>query len=261
MTDTRQLIQKGKIFKIQKYCLHDGPGIRTTLFFQGCPLKCQWCHNPESQSFLNKPDQNCPDQTDGYSVDHIINEIEKDCIFYDQSQGGVTFSGGEPLSQPGFLFSLLYECNKREIHTCVDTSGYSSLDVFKEMCQKTDMVLFDLKLIDNDMHKKYTNVPLTTILDNLNFISKKDIPVIIRIPLIPGITDKDKNIDGIISLLSDLKKFKDVNLLPFHNTGEAKYKRLGMKNHLKGVKPCSILKINQIKQRFTDHGFDVIIGR
>jgi pyruvate formate lyase activating enzyme len=260
MTNTEQLIQKGAIYKIQKYCLHDGPGIRTTVFLQGCPLKCQWCHNPESQSFITQKNHNKIDQTVTYSVSNIINEFEKDRIFYDQSGGGVTFSGGEPLSQPVFLFNLLNRCRQREIHTCVDTSGYASLDVFKTMCQKTDMLLFDLKLIDDDMHKKYTGVSLRPVLDNLEFISHKSITVIIRIPLIPGITDTHNNIDGIISFLLTLQRFKSINLLPFHNTGEGKYEKLGIANHLKRLKPCSKIKTNQIKQKFTDHGFNAIIG-
>ena len=260
MIDTQIQTQNEKIYKIQKYCLHDGPGIRTTIFFQGCPLKCQWCHNPESQSFITQENHNKIGPTETYSVSGIINEIEKDRIFYDQSGGGVTFSGGEPLSQPAFLFNLLNKCRQREVHTCVDTSGYASLDVFKTMCQKTDRLLFDLKLIDDNMHKKYTGVLLKPVLDNLKFISHGSIPVIIRIPLIPGITDTDNNIDGIISFLLTLQRFKSINLLPFHNTGEGKYEKLGIVNHLKGLKPCSNIKTDQIKQKFTDHGFNVIIA-
>ena len=265
MTDTRQPAQKGYIFKIQKYCLHDGPGIRTTIFFQGCPLKCQWCHNPESQCFASNRDQSNPkqniiSQVDTYSVSRLTHEIEKDRIFYDQSKGGVTFSGGEPLSQPGFLLNLIKECRKNEIHTCLDTSGYASLNIFKKICQKIDAILFDLKFIDNNMHTKFTNVSLKPVLDNLKFASKKNLAVTIRIPLIPDITDTTDNINGIISFLTSLKNFKDVSLLPFHNTGEGKYETLGMKNHLKGLKPCSTTKINQIKQKFKANGFNVTIG-
>ncbi|MCP3900993.1 MAG: glycyl-radical enzyme activating protein, partial [Desulfobacteraceae bacterium] len=198
--------------------------------------------------------------TDTFSVHDIINEIEKDCIFYDQSGGGVTFSGGEPLSQPDFLSYLIDECRQREIHTCVDTSGYAPLDVLKRICQKTDTILFDIKLIDNYMHKKHTNVSIKPVLDNLEFLSKEDTDVKIRIPLIPDITDTDNNIDGIISLLLKLKRFKDVSLLPFHNTGEGKYETLGIKNHLKGIKPCSKIKTDQIKQKFANNGFNITIS-
>jgi len=256
MIKTEQLMQKGRIFKIQKYCLHDGPGIRTTVFFQGCPLKCQWCHNPESQSFTDRIINHSNECLPG----NIINEIEKDFIFFDQSGGGVTFSGGEPLCQPDFLFYLLDECRKREIHTCIDTSGYAPLVVFKEVCQKADMLLFDIKLIDNDMHKKYTGAPLKPVLDNLEFLLKKNINVKIRIPLIPGITDNDDNINGIISLLIKLKRFKDISLLPFHNTGEGKYETLGIKNHLKGLKPCSKTKTDKIKQKFANNGLNITIS-
>ena len=260
MIKLKQLIQKGQIFKIQKYCLHDGPGIRTTIFFQGCPLKCQWCHNPESQPFTGALNKNNPYKSDTYSVSQLVYEIEKDRIFFDQSDGGVTFSGGEPLSQSDFLLDLINECKKKSIHTCVDTSGYAPLDAFKKTCQKIDMVMFDLKLINTDKHKQYTGGSLKPVLNNLTFLSKKDINVKIRIPLIPDITDTNDNINGIISFLTSLKKFKDVCLLPFHNTGGGKYETLGMKNHLKGLKPCSKIKTDQIKQKFIDNGFNITIG-
>ncbi|MCK5099156.1 MAG: glycyl-radical enzyme activating protein [Desulfobacteraceae bacterium] len=260
MTKSAQLIQTGHIFKIQKYCLHDGPGIRTTIFFQGCPLKCQWCHNPESQPFTDTLKNNNPYKPDTYSVSHLVNEIEKDLIFFDQSGGGVTFSGGEPLSQPGFLLDLINECKKKEIHTCVDTSGYAPLDTFKKISQNIDMVLFDLKLHCPDRHKQYTDASLEPVLDNLKFLATANLAVKIRIPLIPDITDTNDNINDIISLLTSLKRFKDVSLLPFHNTGEGKYETLGMKNYLKGLKPCSKIKTDQIKQKFTDNGFNITIG-
>ena len=122
------------------------------------------------------------------------------------------------------------------------------------------MILFDLKFIDNSMHKQFTNVPLKPVLDNLKFASKNNIAVTIRIPLIPDITDTNDNINGIIFFLTSLEKFKNVSLLPFHNTGEGKYETLGIKNHLKGLKPCSATKINKIKQKFKDNGFNVTIG-
>lgn len=251
MIKTLQHTTQGRIYKIQKYCLHDGPGIRTCLFFQGCPLKCQWCHNPESQSFTGKADT--------YSVHALVNEIEKDLIFYDQSKGGVTFSGGEPLSQAEFLLDMIEECRKRQIHTCIDTSGHCCSTVFKKICNKVDMVLFDIKLIDDDLHRQFTGVSVKDILDNLQFLSTVNTPVKIRIPLIPKITDTDDNIDDILSLLADFKRFKDVNLLAFHNTGQGKYEKLGMKNLLKELQPGS-KKTDEIEKKFKQNGFTVTIG-
>ncbi|MCK5312030.1 MAG: glycyl-radical enzyme activating protein [Desulfobacteraceae bacterium] len=249
MTKSEPLMQTGNIFRIQRYCLHDGPGIRTTVFFQGCPLKCQWCHNPESQPFAEILKKNNTYKPDTYSVSNLVDEIEKDFIFYEQSGGGVTFSGGEPLSQPDFLFDLINECKKKDIHTCIDTSGHAPLEIFKKICQKIDAILFDLKLVDNDEHKQYISAPLKPVVDNLKFLTTTDIAVTIRIPLIPNITDTNDNIDGIIFLLTSLKKFKDICLLPFHNTGEGKYEMLGIKNHLKGLKPYSKIKTDQIKKK------------
>jgi pyruvate formate lyase activating enzyme len=252
MIRTEPVIQTGQIFKIQRYCLNDGPGIRTTVFFQGCPLKCQWCHNPESQAFICK--------TETYSISHIVNEIEKDLIFFDQSGGGVTFSGGEPLSQPDFLLDLIAECNKKDIHTCLDTAGYAPIAVFKKTCQKIDTILFDIKLANNTKHEQYTSVSFQPVFENLHFLAKENADVKIRIPLIPNITDTKENINDIISLLTGLERFKDVYLLPFHNTGEGKYELLGLKNDLKGLKPCSKKKIEQIKKKFTENGFNISIG-
>ncbi len=260
MIKSGQSIQQCHIFKIQKYCLHDGPGIRTTVFFQGCPLKCQWCHNPESQAFTNKLDVGNKIISDIYSIDALMDEVEKDSLFYDQSDGGVTFSGGEPLSQADFLLNFIDECKKKDIHTCVDTSGYAPLNTFQQICQKIDMMLFDLKLIDNNKHKQYTKASFKPVLDNLKYLSETDLFTRIRIPLIPDITDTNDNINDIISLLKSLKKFKNVNLLPFHNTGEGKYEKLGMKNHLKGLKPCSKIKTKKIKEKFLENGFNITIG-
>ena len=260
MTKDEQFKLQGQIFKIQRYCLHDGPGIRSTVFFQGCPLKCQWCHNPESQVFANELSSGSTHKCYQYSINNVIKEIEQDLIFFDQSQGGVTFSGGEPLSQPEFLLSLIRQCKKKEIHTCLDTSGYAQTSTFKSVCQKIDMVLFDIKLVDDRLHEKYTGASFKPVLKNLKALTGTAIDVKIRVPLIPGITDTNDNINGIISLLTSIKKFKDVYLLPFHNTGEGKYEKLGEKNKLKGIKPCSKTKTDEISRQFKKNGFNINIG-
>jgi len=251
---------EGYIFKIQRYCLHDGPGIRTTIFFQGCPLRCQWCHNPESQVFIKKAGRADKGHITSISTGKIVEEIEKDSMFHDQSGGGVTFSGGEPLAQPEFLIHMLDQCRKRAVHTCVDTSGYASRGIMEKVSRKSDIILFDIKLTSNGDHIKYTGKPFKPVLENLQLLAGTNRAVKIRIPLIPGITDKKNNIDQIIALLLELKTFKEINLLPFHNTGSAKYERLGLKNQLKDLMPYPAKKTDQIKQKFTGHGFNVTIG-
>jgi len=283
LPDTLQELHKnryGQIFKIQRYAIHDGPGIRTIVFFQGCPLSCWWCHNPESQySVFNskKIDLTNPDtkfspagaagkQQDKISdirkisLDALMKEIEKDYIFFDQSQGGVTFSGGEPLAQPGFLLNLLHESRKREIHTAVDTSGFAPSHVMSDTADIADLILFDLKLINDDDHIRYTGVSVKPVHDNLKLLHGKNTKVWLRFPLIPGINDNDENIDKIIHFLLFFKKFKHINILPFHKTGEGKYLKLGIKNPMKDTEPPCLEKIESVKKKFEQNGFSAIIG-
>ncbi|MFO7890106.1 MAG: glycyl-radical enzyme activating protein, partial [bacterium] len=202
----------GTIFDIKKYSIHDGPGIRTTVFFKGCPLRCWWCQNPESQN--TKPDiipagiskrkfhiQYKKDKEligMEMTAEEVMAEIRKDIIFYDESGGGVTFSGGEPLFQPDFLHQLLFKCKKEDIHTAVDTCGYASREVVERIIPLTDLFLFDLKLMDDQEHKKYTGVDFQPIKDNLIFLSNQNSVISIRIPVIPGITDTKVNLDKMI---------------------------------------------------------------
>ncbi len=157
----------GIIFDIKKYAIHDGPGIRTTIFFKGCSMVCQWCHNPESKNFgiedfvvKDRVKKSTKHKMVGYeiSVDDVMKIVEKDRVFYDESNGGVTFSGGEPLLQINFLLELLKRCKKSNIHTVVDTSGAASWKDFEKIRNYVDLFLYDLKLIDDDLHQKYTGV-------------------------------------------------------------------------------------------------------
>lgn len=268
--------KKGIIFDIKKYSVHDGPGIRTTIFLKGCPLRCWWCHNPESQN--PEPDIVQRSKTGirknyfyshyskekdiigkNMSVETIINEIQKDTIFYDESGGGVTFSGGEPLMQNEFLFSLLYECKKLDFHTALDTSGYSSPEVIKKILPLTDLFLFDLKLLDENLHKKYTNLSTKPILNNLKYLCKNKADIIIRIPIIPNITDTDENINEISNYLKILK-INNINLLPYNHFGDEKYKKLGLKNRMVSTTLPTEKKMDTIKSKFEDEGFNTSIG-
>jgi pyruvate formate lyase activating enzyme len=236
----------GIIFDIKRYAIHDGPGIRTTVFFKGCPLHCWWCHNPESQEM--KPEQieelhqtlyrgrNLPEGTGlvGWetSVGDLMNVIKKDIIFYDQSGGGVTFSGGEPLLQPDFLTSLLQACREEAIQTVVDTSGYAPWEVFRQIIPFTDIFFYDIKLMDEQEHLKFTGVSNQTILENLSRLLDEKQRTIIRIPLIPGVTDTPENLDQIAEFISTLKEIEGIHLLPYNPIGEIKYHRYHRTNRL-----------------------------
>lgn len=265
---------KGIIFDLKKYAIHDGPGIRTTVFFKGCPLRCWWCHNPESQklaaeTIVTTNRRKCLNLSYSetkevvgreVSVDEVMQEIEKDVLFYDQSGGGVTVSGGEPLVQPDFLDALLTECIRQNIHTAVDTSGFATWDVFERICDKVRLFLYDLKLMDDEEHKKYTNVSNKRILENLRELGKRRANVIARIPIIPGITDSDKNLLELAIFLSSLKSIKEVNLLPYNRLGEKKYKRLNKLNKAEHLQVQSSQRMNELKSKFDSFRLNVKIG-
>ncbi len=245
------------IFNIKRYAIHDGPGIRTTLFFSGCPLECWWCHNPECH--LDGLRQG----TDGLrqvTVPETMTEIRKDLIFYEESGGGVTLSGGEPLAQPEFVLDLLEACRSEEIATAVDTCGHVQPEELERVCDLTDMVLYDLKLIDDEAHTKYTGVSNQLILDNLVRLSDWGHKVRIRIPLIPGITDTADNIRGTVEFLSRLKNVDLISLLPYNLFGEDKLRRHNMIDRLGHLKPQSEAEIDLIRDRFESSGQKVKVG-
>lgn len=244
------------IFKIQRYSIHDGPGIRTTLFFQGCPLSCQWCHNPESQA-MGKVSQV---KNSGDLVESLVREIERDRIFYDESGGGVTFSGGEPLAQPKLLLSLLSACREQEIHTCLDTCGFAPFDILKAAATAADLVLFDIKIMADQDHQAFTGKPVEPILENLRKLAHLRVPLKLRFPLIPTRTDTRDNIRQMIEFLTRQTPYRDIHILPFHTSGDGKYERLKMKNQLHHIGPPTKERVEEVRQMFEVKGFNTTIG-
>lgn len=262
------LKKKGIIFDIKKYALHDGPGIRTTVFFKGCPLSCWWCHNPEGQKpgiekfYVKNPDSSYQVEIVGreISVNEVMAEIEKEIIFYDESGGGVTFSGGEPLMQPDFLNLLLDGCRERGIATTLDTSGYATWETIEKIKDKVDLFLYDIKIIDDNDHQKYTGVSNRPILSNFERLDKEGKEIFIRFPVIPGITDTEDEIDRISTLLEKLVSTKVINLIPYHKIGKSKYDKFNFVNRLKGLNSPSTERLEQLSRRFGGLGFEVKIG-
>lgn len=256
----------GIIFRIKQYAIHDGPGIRTTVFFKGCPLDCWWCHNPEGirmapETCRSAAESGRKPETLGtrMTVEEILAAVEKDVIFYDESGGGVTFSGGEPLLQAEFLFTLLDACRQRDIHTTVDTSGYAPTDVFKKALAKADRLLFDLKLVDDAAHKKFTGVSNDLILSNFRAAREND-KVRVRFPVIPGITDNPENIDRLAQMAAVSGKIKRFDLLPYHRTAAAKYQRLGLVDRMNGTAAPTTEQLDTLKDRIVRYGFTVHVG-
>jgi len=263
----------GYIFDIKKYSIHDGPGIRTTVFFKGCPLNCWWCHNPESQKIEPEEFLGCTfrwslDYSNSnrnvigkeVSVDEVMREIEKDVPFYEESHGGATFSGGEPMLQFDFLYSLLKECKSKNISTAVDTTGYASFEQYEKIYDLTDIFLYDLKLMDEKDHIQYTGVSNKTIHENLRRLTFNGKKVVLRIPIIPGITDTTKNVAQTINFISTLQNISEVDLLPFHRTANSKYEKMKKENKLPKIDPPSTEEMEKLKYKFTSLGGTVKIG-
>ena len=262
---------EGTIFDIKHFAVHDGPGIRQTVFLKGCPLSCWWCHNPESQSRkvehyikLNKLDGKTfeRDTSIGYKIssETLFNTIKGDRIFFEESGGGVTFSGGEPLLQFEFLKEVLQLCREESIHTAVDTTGFVSAKKIEEIAPLTGLFLYDVKLMDSKEHRKYTGVPNEQILENLRWLDQHNYKVRVRIPVIPGITDTGKNIAAIQELLLSFKQIKEVDLLPYHNISNSKYQRFHKTNKMEQVPALQKENISQLNESFTRLGFKVQTG-
>lgn len=262
---------QGIIFDIKKFAIHDGPGIRTTVFLKGCPLSCWWCHNPESQSFeiqnfsiskSEKEHSQISDKPIGrlISVEEVMSEVIKDQIFYEESGGGVTFSGGEPLSQPNFLYSLLVKCKREEIHTAVDTSGCISTEEIIKFANFIDLFLYDLKLLNNIKHEKYIGISNEIVLKNLEVLVDLKKEIYIRIPIIPTINDMDEEITGIAEYLSKLKIIEKIDLLPYHKIGKDKYSRLQLPYKMGDIPEPTQKQMEKVKSKFEIYGFNVSIG-
>jgi pyruvate formate lyase activating enzyme len=299
---------KGIVFDIKRFAIHDGPGIRTTVFLKGCPLECWWCHNPEGQKqepehvfrperclmdctdcieacpqkavsrvqsriaidlnkcrFLGDCANNCPTEAleligREMTADQVMDEINKDRIFFEESGGGVTFSGGEPLMQPEFLNVLLEKCRANNIHTAVDTSGYAPYEVFLKIQDKVNLFLYDVKMINEKKHKKTTGVSVTLILDNLKKLSENGSNIEARIPVVPGVNNTMKDMTEIAEYLDHCKTIEKISLLPYHNTADHKYKNLNMSSKLAGTKTLEVEKVKKFVKVFEDFGFRVKIG-
>ncbi len=309
---------KGIIYDIQPFSVQDGPGIRTTVFLKGCPLRCPWCHSPESQEFYpqlswiqmrcvgcgkcislcpNNAISFCPEEyetiTNGkihqiiidrdkcincgtctqkcyaralfisgteYTIDQVLEKVKGDIPFYNTSGGGVTISGGEALSQPEFTLELLKALKELNIHTAVDTTGFTAQSNIQKVIPYTDLFLYDLKLMDSKKHLDVVGVPNEIILDNARFIAESDGQMQIRIPLITGINDDENNIRATAQFCKSIQKaVTTIQLLPFHDLGSAKYPRIGREQDIFTVPAVSDDRIEHCKKIFEEYGLSVTV--
>ncbi len=260
----------GLIFDIRRFSLHDGPGIRTTVFFKGCPLRCAWCHNPESRNpWCETIEINVP--LDGatameqaqvgeeMTTDEVMRRILRDRIFMERSGGGATFSGGEPLLQPDFLHALLDRCRLEEVQTALDTCGHVPPDIFASVLPKVDLFLYDLKLIDEEEHERRTGVSNALILENLRTLVRRGKRIIIRMPVIPGVTDTEENLGAAARLLRFLAAIERIDLLPYHAMALGKYRRLRIPQP-PAFDPPAPERMRAIASFFAEQGLNVTIG-
>jgi len=294
------------IFNVMRFAAHDGPGIRTTIFFKGCPLSCWWCHNPESQSFqperlwFEERCRHCLDcaaacpqgaicEKDGivttsdeactlcgacldacmaearqiagrrYTVHELVAEVERDLVFFDDSAGGVTLSGGEPAAQPAFASAFLTACREHGIPTAIETCGFAKPEPFLRVALLADLVLFDLKLVDSIKHRRYTGAPNHQILANLEDLVARGRPLMVRIPVVPGINDTPSDIVDFAAYLGRVRP-NAVELLPYHKIGESKYRRLGMPFRMNGTPQPAAADLARFRQALERAGLNVTVG-
>jgi len=301
-------VQQPLIFDIKRYAINDGPGIRITIFFKGCPLSCIWCHNPESisakpQKMYNSdkcigcgecvkacPNQACVLTSEGTvtdtdrcdlssecadvcptlateisghykSISELLKIIEKERPLFDQSGGGVTFSGGEPLLYPEYLSEILDRCGDRQIHRTIDTCGFVREDILLNIASRTDLFLYDMKLQDTDKHKIYTGVGNELILSNLTALAKTGANIQIRIPLIKGVNSDPDNIAATAKFIANLPgEKKGVNLLPYHDIATHKYQKLGKSYLADNLQEPDEADLEQVISGFTSYGLAPIVG-
>lgn len=263
----------GLIFDIKRFAVHDGPGIRTTVFLKGCPLHCRWCHNPEGQSQTPCISERkvhldgreyVEEEVTGRWVSgaEVMDEVIRERLVMEESGGGVTFSGGEPLMQSGFLTELLGASRREGLHTTVDTSGYASRSALEAVAPLTDLFLYDLKLIDDAAHRRHTGCSNAMILSNFRWLACQGKTLRVRIPLIRGLTSTPENTRAIAGfLLSCGTPLPQIDLLPYHRTGSHKYEKLGIPCHMPPkAAELTATEVDEIAALFREQGFMVRTG-
>ncbi len=305
-TDELDLQAKGIVFDIQRFSVHDGPGIRTLVFLKGCPLRCPWCSNPESQRreqeimFIARncigckkclnvcpsgaidfdlPSRIRPEKctlcgkcievcyagalnTAGQekTVETVLNELKKDNVYYRRSGGGITLSGGEPLAQADFAGQLLAGCKANGWHTTIETTGFTTEKVLKRVLPLVDLVLLDIKHMDDQKHKKYVGKSNKTVHRNARVIAGSGVQMIVRVPVIPGFNDDLINIRSTANFAHSLGTVNELHLLPYHRLGQGKYDYLGRQYPLEGITPPSRGNMERLKLLVESCGLRCSIG-
>lgn len=254
---------RGRIFNIQRFSIHDGPGIRTIVFLKGCFLRCAWCCNPESQEYdIQTMTEGGKIKTVGrdVTVSELMDEILADMPYYRRSGGGVTLSGGEMLAQHKFARDLLRACKEAGLHTAVESTAYAPFDKIEELLPYIDLYLMDIKHMDSKKHKEYTGVENHLILENARKIAESGVQLIIRTPVIPGFNDTREEIKAISEFAKTLPGVCEHHLLPYHRLGQDKYAGLGRVYAMQGTEPPSHEKMEYLLSVAQESGLRCQIG-
>ena len=255
--------RKGRIFNIQRFSIHDGPGIRTIVFLKGCYMRCAWCCNPESQRYeIETLIEGGKEKTVGkdVTVSEIMPEILADLPYYRRSGGGVTLSGGEVLAQADFAAELLKACKEAGLHTAIESTANAPFSDIEKLLPYLDLYLLDIKHMDSDKHKEYTGAPNERILENARLIAESGVELIIRTPVIPTFNDTEKDIRAIADFARSLKYAREYQLLPYHRLGTDKYHGLGRAYSLSEIEPPSKEKMQHLLSVAETSGLKCQIG-
>ena len=239
----------GRIFDIQRFSVHDGPGIRTIVFFKGCYLRCRWCCNPESQSYeFEEMTLGGKTKTVGrdVTVEEVLETVREDRAYYEMSGGGLTLSGGEATAQPDFAEALLSAARAEGIHTAIETTAFAPKSVLARLLPHLDLVMMDVKHMDSKKHEEYTGRPNEEILENARFVAERARELIVRVPVIPTFNDTEEEIRAIARFANSLPGVRRLHLLPYHRLGQDKYKGLGREYLMEGEELILPEKMNRL---------------
>jgi pyruvate formate lyase activating enzyme len=253
----------GTFTEIQRFSVHDGPGIRTLIFLKGCPLRCHWCCNPENlrtepQTMLVNGEEKAVGRT--VSVAELMADIRKDVIYYRRSGGGITLSGGEALFQPEFSLAILQACKAEGFHTAMETTAYAGYSVIEGLLPWLDLAMCDLKHVDPEKHKRFTGVPNERILENLRRIGLSGTPLVIRVPVVPTFNATPTEIGMIAAYAATIPGVEQLHLLPYHRLGESKYNGLGQPYALSGIEPLANDQMDELLEVARRSGLRCQIG-
>lgn len=258
-----RMSKTGRIFNIQRFSIHDGPGIRTIVFFKGCYMRCAWCCNPESQDYaIQTMVENGKEKTVGkdVTVEEILPEILADESYYRRSGGGVTLSGGEFLGQHEFAAELLKACKEYGLHTAVESTANAPWEKIEAVLPYIDLYLMDVKHMDSTKHKEYTGSGNERILENAKKLAKSGVELIIRTPVVPGFNDTAEEIRAISRFAASLGAVKEHHLLPYHRLGSDKYAGLGRNYALKEIEPPTQERMEYLLEVARESGLHCQIG-